>query len=47
MDSLDEKVLLEFCCFFFKPSSGTNEKKKEKEVCAGDILKKNRTRHLP
>ena len=37
------RVLL-FC---LKLLSGANQKKKEKDVGAGNILKKNRTRSLP
>ena len=46
MDSSDEKVLLE-SLFSFRQSSGANQKKKEKDMGAGNIFKKNRARILP
>ena len=46
MDSSDEKVLLESCCFLLDYHQEPIQKK-EKDVDEGNILKMNRTRSLP
>ena len=47
MDSLGEEVLLESCCFLLSYHQEQIKRKKEKDVGAGNIFKKNRTRILP
>ena len=46
MDSSDEEVLLESYCFLLNDRQEQINSNK-KDVSAGNILKKNRTRNLP